>query len=130
MYSAITREIRITVTPRFLQSESKPEKSHFVWAYAIEISNDGGETVQLISRKWRIVDELGRVQEVAGPGVVGEQPVLAPGDTYKYTSGVPLTTPSGFMAGSYLMKTDSGDEFEASVPAFSLDSSDGHRVMH
>jgi ApaG protein len=131
MYTATTREIRITVEPSFLEQESRPEKSHFVWAYAIEIANDGTKTVQLISRKWRIVDAMGRVQEVSGPGVVGEQPVLAPGQSFRYTSGVPLNTPSGFMAGSYLMVVEEGGEsFEAEVPAFSLDQPTNGRVTH
>jgi ApaG protein len=130
MYQAKTRDIRITVTPRFLIRESAPEKSHFVWSYSIEIENQGGETVQLVSRYWKITDGSGKVQEVEGPGVVGEQPVLTPGDSFSYTSGVPLTTPSGFMLGHYVMVTDHGESFEAMVPAFSLDSADERRSVH
>lgn len=130
MYQAKTRDIRITVTPRFLQGESAPEKGHFVWSYSIEIENEGQETVQLISRYWKITDGSGKVQEVEGPGVVGEQPVLTPGDSFSYTSGVPLTTSSGFMLGHYVMVTDEGESFEAAVPAFSLDSADEQRSVH
>ncbi|MGQ4274867.1 Co2+/Mg2+ efflux protein ApaG [Terrihabitans sp. B22-R8] len=130
MYSATTRDIQITVTPKFLTHESAPEKAHFVWAYSIDIENHGGSTVQLLSRYWRIVDGSGRVQEVEGAGVVGEQPVLPPGESFSYTSGVPLTTPTGFMAGRYVMETEAGERFDVEVPAFSLDSSDDYRVFH
>lgn len=130
MYQAETHDIRVTVTPKFLDRESAPEKGHFVWSYSIEIENRGSATVQLLSRYWRITDASGRVQEVEGPGVVGEQPVLNPGDSFTYTSGVPLTTPSGFMHGHYVMVTDHGESFSAEVPAFSLDCADERRVVH
>jgi ApaG protein len=130
MYQATTRDVQIKVTPKFLSKESAPEKSHFVWAYSIVIENLGSETVQLMSRYWRITDGTGRIQEVEGPGVVGEQPVLTPGDSFSYTSGVPLTTSSGFMDGYYVMVTDDGERFQATVPAFSLDSADERRVVH
>jgi ApaG protein len=130
MYSATTRQIQITVTPKFLSDESAPEKAHFVWAYSIDIENQGGSTVQLLSRYWRITDATGRVQEVEGPGVVGEQPVLPPGESFSYTSGVPLTTPSGFMTGHYVMEIEGGERFDVEVPAFSLDRSDEQRVVH
>ena len=130
MYQARTRDIQVTVTPKFLSRESAPEKGHFVWAYSIEIENHGETTVQLLSRYWRITDGVGRVQEVEGPGVVGEQPVLPPGDSFSYTSGVPLTTSSGFMDGHYVMVTDGGESFEVEVPAFSLDSAGERRVVH
>lgn len=122
MYSKVTRGIRITVEPRFLEDQSSPVENHFVWAYHVRIENEGVETVQLRTRYWHITDGLGRVQEVRGPGVVGEQPVLDPGGAFEYTSGTPLATPSGIMRGSYRMETPSGDFFEAAVPAFSLDS--------
>jgi len=130
MYSAKTRDIQITVTPKYLSSESAPEKAHFVWTYSIDIENLGASTVQLVSRYWRIVDGAGRVQEVEGAGVVGEQPVLTPGESFSYTSGVPLATPTGFMAGHYVMETEAGERFDAEVPAFSLDSSEERRVFH
>jgi ApaG protein len=88
----------------------------------VRIENGGAETVQLRNRYWRITDSLGRVQEVRGAGVVGEQPVLKPGESYEYTSGTPLQTPSGIMVGSYQMETPAGERFEVDVPAFSLDS--------
>lgn len=122
MYTKVTRDIRITVEPVFLEDQSIPSQNHFVWAYHVKIQNEGGETVQLRTRYWRITDALGRVQEVRGPGVVGEQPRLPPGKSFEYTSGTPLTTPSGIMVGSYQMETDAGEMFDAAVPAFSLDS--------
>ena len=105
MYSETTRSIRITVRPFFLEDQSSPEESHFVWAYHVRIENQGPETVQLRHRHWRITDSLGRMQEVRGAGVVGEQPILRPGEAFEYTSGTPLTTPSGIMVGTYQMET-------------------------
>jgi ApaG protein len=130
MYCATTNNIQITVTPRFLSDESAPDKGHFVWSYSIDIENRGGRTVQLLSRYWKIVDAAGRVQEVQGAGVIGEQPVLPPGESFSYTSGVPLTTPSGFMAGHYVMEAESGERFDVEVPAFSLDCTDERRIVH
>ena len=122
MYSEITRSIKVIVKPFYLEDQSSPGESHYVWAYHVRIENHGQETVQLRRRHWHITDGLGRVQEVRGPGVVGEQPVLAPGDSFEYTSGTPLKTPSGIMVGSYEMETPSGESFAVKVPAFSLDS--------
>ena len=122
MYSEITRDIRITVEPVYLEDQSSPQENHFVWAYHVRIENTGRETVQLRTRYWRITDSYGRVQEVHGPGVVGEQPRLEPGDAFEYTSGTPLTAPSGIMSGSYQMETEAGERFDVTVPAFSLDS--------
>lgn len=122
MYTKVTRSIRITVDPVFLEDQSIPTQNHFVWAYHVRIENEGGETVQLRTRHWRITDALGRVQEVRGPGVVGEQPVLTPGESFEYTSGTPLATPSGIMVGSYQMEAANGEMFDAAIPAFSLDS--------
>lgn len=121
-YSTTTRKISVTVSPNYLDDQSKPENSHFVWAYHVLIENRGTETVQLRSRHWRIINARGEVSEVHGPGVVGEQPRLEPGDEFAYTSGVPLTTPSGFMTGSYQMETPHGESFDVEIPAFSLDS--------
>jgi len=118
------------VTPRFLEERSSPDKGQYFWSYAIEIVNGGAETVQLQSRHWRITDALGRTQEVRGAGVVGEQPVLKPGQSFEYTSGVPLSTASGIMAGRYQMVSESGERFEIEVPTFSLDSPDGKRVLN
>jgi ApaG protein len=122
MYSEITRDIRITVRPFYLEDQSSPEEMHFVWAYHVRIENQGADTVQLRNRYWRITDSLGRVQEVRGAGVVGEQPVLKPGEAFEYTSGTPLTTPSGIMVGTYQMESDKGELFDVKIPAFSLDS--------
>jgi len=122
MYSATTREIKITVKTAYLEEQSAPTDSHFVWAYHIRIENLGRETVQLVSRYWRITDAKGEVHEVRGPGVVGEQPTLEPGDTFEYTSGTPLSTPSGIMTGKYQMENERGEKFEVQIPAFSLDS--------
>jgi ApaG protein len=122
MYSQITHSIRITVKPVYLEEQSVPVENHYVWAYQIEIQNLGENTVQLLNRHWKITDSLGRVQEVRGPGVVGEQPTLGPGDSFEYTSGTPLSTPSGIMVGSYEMRAAGGELFEVDVPAFSLDS--------
>src|SRR5258707_11459354 len=122
MYSQSTRSIRITVEPTYLDDQSAPEEQRFVWAYHIRIENQGPETVRLRSRYWRITDARGKVQEVRGAGVVGEQPVLKPGESFEYTSGTPLPTSSGIMVGSYEMETRGGDSFWVRVPAFSLDS--------
>jgi ApaG protein len=122
MYSETTRSIKITVKPVYLEDQSSPTENHFVWAYHIRIENHGGHTVQLRNRYWRITDSLGRVQEVRGAGVVGEQPVLKPGESYEYTSGTPLPTPSGIMVGAYQMEAANGERFDVAVPAFSLDS--------
>lgn len=121
MYSKITRSITVKVEPAYLDEQSSPEEDYFVWAYTIEIENTGTEVVQLKTRYWQITDALGRIEEVRGAGVIGEQPVLEPGDSYQYTSGTPLSTPSGIMVGSYQMVTDDGEMFNVEIPAFSLD---------
>ena len=121
-YSATTRQISVSVDPTYLDDQSAPEQSHFVWAYRIVIENRGAETVQLRSRHWRITNARGERHEVRGPGVVGEQPRLEPGDAFEYTSYVPLTTPSGIMTGSYQMENRDGESFDVAIPAFSLDS--------
>ncbi len=122
MYKETTRSITITVIPTYLDDQSSPEESHYVWKYHVRIENNGDDTVQLRTRHWRITDSMGRVQEVRGPGVVGEQPVLKPGKAFEYTSGTPLPTPSGIMVGTYQMETEQGEKFDVQVPAFSLDS--------
>jgi ApaG protein len=122
MYQEITRGIRVSVNPTYLEGQSDPSQGHYVWAYQVTIANEGSETVQLLTRHWKITDGSGQLHEVQGPGVVGEQPVLKPGESFEYTSGTPLSTPSGIMAGSYQMQAASGEMFDAVVPAFSLDS--------
>jgi ApaG protein len=130
MYEAITREIRVTVKPYYLEDQSEPDRSHFVWAYQVRIENRGPETVQLLNRHWKIVDSLGRVQEVRGAGVIGEQPVLKPGETFEYTSGTPLPTPSGIMGGTYEMEGTGGERFSITIPTFSLDSPGQNVKVH
>ncbi len=122
MYSSITHSVRVTVNPIYLDEQSAPEQDHYIWAYQVEIENLGQDVVQLLTRHWQITDSLGRRQEVRGAGVVGEQPILKPGERFRYTSGTPLPTPSGIMAGSYGMETATGEHFEVEIPAFSLDS--------
>ena len=131
MYRAVTRSIEVKVTPRFMSDRSSPDNGYYFWAYTIEIINRGTETVQLKTRYWRITDAHGKLQEVRGAGVVGEQPELKPGQSYEYTSGVPLPTPSGFMTGSYgMVTTDNGEDFNIDIPAFSLDSSTRTRTLN
>lgn len=126
MQQAVTRNIAVSVETRFLENESDPAENYFVWAYRITIENKGDETVQLLTRHWQITDAMGRLHEVRGEGVIGEQPVLVPGAAYTYSSGTPLGTASGFMRGSYGMQTHDGARFDIEVPAFSLDSPHEH----
>ncbi len=121
MYTKTTKNINITVNPYYLEDQSEPDDQHYVWAYQVTINNIGSEIVQLKNRFWKITDSNGSRQEVRGEGVVGEQPILNPGEKFEYTSGTPLSTPSGFMEGYYEMETKNGKKFEASIPLFSLD---------
>lgn len=122
MYSLTTHDIRVSVQPVFLEEQSSPDDHQFVWAYQVRIENLGGQAVRLRNRFWSITDAQGRTQEVRGPGVVGEQPLIRPGDSFEYTSGCPLSTPSGMMVGAYEMEAESGERLEVAIPAFSLDS--------
>ena len=122
MYRAVTSDIEVVVRPQFSQERSQPEKNQYFWTYDVEITNHGGETVQLRRRHWEITDGNGQRQDVRGPGVVGEQPVLKPGETFHYASGCPLTTPQGIMVGEYEMVNEGGRSFQVQIPAFSLDS--------
>ncbi len=130
MYRTATRNVEVSVTPSFLPERSSPDNGYYFWAYTIEITNRGAETVQLKTRHWRITDAHGRQQEVRGAGVVGETPVLEPGKSFEYTSGVPLPTSSGFMVGTYGMVTAGGERFEVEIPAFSLDSTSTTRTLN
>lgn len=130
MYKAVTRGIRVTVEPRYVEEESQPDRGRFFFAYTVEITNLTADEVQLSSRHWRIIDGDGKLQEVRGAGVVGKQPVLGPGETFTYTSGCPLTTPDGTMQGTYTMISASGETFPAEIPAFSLDAPFIKRVVH
>jgi ApaG protein len=122
MYAKTTRGITVSVKPFYLEDQSSPAESHYVWAYRVRIENNSEETVQLMRRHWHITDAMGRVQEVNGAGVVGEQPMLRPGESYEYTSGTPLPTSSGIMTGAYQMESEGGEQFDIAIPAFSLDS--------
>ena len=124
MYQKETRAIQITVKPFYLEEQSEPDDSQYVFAYHIRIENTGQDVVQLLNRYWQITDGLGRIQEVRGPGVVGEQPVLRPGEAFEYTSGCPLNTSTGIMVGTYEMETLDGERFDVDIPAFSLDAPD------
>jgi ApaG protein len=130
-FQATTAGISVTVRVFYLADQSKPEASQFVWAYRITIRNGANMTVQLLERTWHITDERGRVQIVQGEGVIGEQPILEPGESFEYTSGVPLATSSGFMTGKYhMVRTASGERFDVAIPAFSLDSPHQNTRLH
>ncbi len=130
MYVAITHRVKVTVEPTFEPERSDPEEHRYFWRYDIEIANLGDKPVTLMERHWRITDADGRQQEVRGPSVVGEQPTIEPGQAFRYASGCPLTTPSGLMVGEYRMVDADGRSFQVSIPAFSLDSPDGKRVLN
>jgi ApaG protein len=124
IYEAVTRDIHVRVEPAYLEDRSSPDDSYYFWAYTVEIENRGDAAVQLRSRVWRITDAQGRVQTVRGPGVVGQEPLIEPGEVFRYTSGVPLPTASGFMTGCYQMEGEGGEAFDVEIPAFSLDCPD------
>ena len=130
MYEALTRGVRVRVEPHYIEDQSSPEESYFFWSYTVQISNEGDRPVQLRSRVWRITNAVGQTEEVRGPGVVGDQPELNPGDSYQYTSGCPLTTPTGFMAGHYTMRDEAGALFDVEIPAFALDLPDMLRTVN
>ena len=130
MYTATTQQIQVTVFPEFVADRSEPDQNIYFWSYTVEIANLGTTSVQLMARHWIITDANGGREEVKGPGVVGEQPRLHPGESFRYTSGCPLLTPSGIMAGHYSMIDDAGHAFEVEIPAFSLDSPFSKRVLN
>lgn len=127
MTESAARQISVDVKTVFLESESDPKQQRFVFAYTITIRNTGQVAARLISRHWVIRDANGKVQEVQGEGVVGEQPHLQPGEGFEYTSGTQLETSIGTMGGSYLMQTDDGDSFKAPIDEFLLS---GPRTLH
>ncbi|MDQ8027091.1 MAG: Co2+/Mg2+ efflux protein ApaG [Brevundimonas sp.] len=129
-YEAETDGILVRVRPSYLAGQSDPEGGRWVWAYQVEIVNLSASPVQLVARRWTITDALGHVEEVRGPGVVGEKPTIQPGDSYSYASGCPLGTPSGSMVGAYSMVDDLGRMFEVAIPAFSLDVPGERRVLN
>jgi ApaG protein len=130
MYQECTRSIQISVEPFYIEAQSSPSDQRYVFGYRVQIDNQGTETVQLISRHWQITDGVGQTTEVRGPGVVGKQPVLKPGERFSYTSGCPLTTPSGIMVGTYQMQSERGERFAIAIPAFSLDVPNGRRTVN
>jgi ApaG protein len=120
MPEAVTRNIRVSVEPEYAAGRSNPQQNQWFWLYTVRVINEGRETVQLISRHWIITDAMGKVDEVRGPGVVGKQPILEPGESFEYTSGCPLRTPFGSMRGTYQMVTDRQEQFDVEIPAFTL----------
>ena len=129
-YTATTRGIAVSVEPTYLEAQSSPDSSQYLSAYRVVIENQGQETVHLLSRHWMITNARGELNEVKGPGVVGEQPVLKPGESYEYTSGAPLNTPSGMMGGAYQMESESGERFDIEIPTFSLDRPNHHVFLN
>ena len=125
-----SNDIEVSVASFYLADQSSPDQGRYVWAYRIRIRNEGSDTVQLISRHWIITDGKGRIEHVRGPGVVGEQPILQPGEYFEYSSGCPLPTPSGFMVGTYQMVREDGSTFDAEIPAFPLDSPHAGQTLH
>ena len=130
MYSTTTEKVTVSVEPTYMTGESSPDEGIYVWSYKVRIENNGTDVLQLKSRYWKITDAYGRVQEVHGAGVVGEQPVLKPGTTYEYTSGAPLSTPSGIMVGTYAMQMANGAMLDVAIPAFSLHTPDVARRLN
>lgn len=117
---AVTRGVRVQVESEYAPERSDPSRNEWFFLYTIRITNEGSETVQLLTRHWVITDGTGHIEEVRGPGVVGKQPILAPGESFEYTSGCPLSTPFGVMEGTYQMTTASGERFDAKVAPFTL----------
>ncbi len=122
MYTKTTNQIRVGVDVVFLEEQSKPHEHYYLWAYRVKLENQSDKSVRLTSRYWQITDAFGRRQEVFGEGVIGQTPLIVPQESFEYTSGTPLITPSGIMVGKYLMQTVDGEEFTVDIPAFSLDS--------
>ena len=117
---AVTNNVRVEVESQYAPEHSQPFQSHWFFHYTVRITNEGDETIQLLGRHWIITHGDGHTDEVKGPGVVGEQPVLAPGESFEYTSGCPLSTPFGIMTGTYQMVTEDGDHFDATIAPFTL----------
>ena len=129
-YKAITRGIAVSVVPTYLEADSSPSNSQYLWAYRVTIENQGRETVQLLSRHWMITNARGELTQVKGSGVIGQQPFLKPGESHAYSSGALLNTPSGMMAGSYQMESDSGERFDVEIPTVSLDAPNQGVSLH
>ena len=130
MYSKTTNGVTVTVTPYFLDDQSSPQESHFVWAYQVNIKNSGNSSIKLNRRNWLIIDANGKIINVQGEGVVGEFPTIEPGESFEYTSGTPLKTNNGIMQGFYLVSQDNGEKLKIDIPAFSLDSPYNKKNVH
>ena len=122
LYEHITDGVRIRVRPKFMYDESEPARSRFMWSYTVDVENESEQTWTIVRRHWRIVDAAGRMQAVDGEGVIGQTPTLEPGERFSYTSGAPLSAPSGIMSGTYDLESDDGRVLIATIPVFSLDS--------
>ncbi len=130
MYERVTKGIKVSVRPRFQEGQSDPDDDLYVWSYTVRIHNGSRDSVRLRTRHWLITNAKGLTEEVRGVGVVGEQPLIKPGEGFEYTSGAPLSTPSGMMVGRYGMESAEGELFEVDIPAFSLDSPHERRRVH
>lgn len=130
MFKATTHGVSVTVMPVYIDERSNPETSQYFWAYRVAIENNSGQTIQLLTRYWKITDSTGHIEEVRGDGVVGEQPIMKNSENFSYTSGCPLSTPSGIMAGYYTMKNEAGEMLEIEIPAFPLDLPDLSPVIN
>jgi len=130
VYEAETRGIVVRVVAAYEAEQSDPLEGRWFWSYVVEIENHSGPTVQLLSRHWTITDALNRTEEIKGVGVVGEQPTLRPRDAFRYTSGCPLPTPSGWMRGTYLMVAEDGEQIDVEIPQFSLDLPGAKRTVN
>ena len=130
VYESVTDGISVRVEPIFVEDQSSPDEGYFFWAYTVHISNGSDLPVRLRTRLWKITDATGRTEEVHGEGVVGQTPTIEPGQSFSYTSGCPLQTPSGIMVGSYQMEDGQGRLFDVAIPAFSLDSPYSERTVN
>lgn len=130
MYERMTKGIRVSVKPTFLEGQSDPDDDLYVWAYTVHIHNGTAENIRVRTRHWLITNATGVTEEVRGVGVVGEQPLIRPGERFEYTSGAPLSTPSGMMVGRYGIESAEGELFDIDIPAFSLDSPHERRKVH
>ena len=130
MFERKTRDVVVRVEPDFLAEQSSPSEGRFIWAYTVEIENQSDTDLQVVERFWQIADSHGMVHEVRGEGVVGEKPVVKPGETFRYTSGAPLSAPSGMMLGTYSLQSPNGEQFAVDIPPFALDSPLGSRIVH
>ncbi|MEE9346696.1 MAG: Co2+/Mg2+ efflux protein ApaG [Robiginitomaculum sp.] len=130
IYERTTRNVTVRVEPDFLHEQSSPRDDRYIWAYTVEIENQSEHPLQVVGRFWSIADCRGQVQNVRGSGVVGEKPMLQPGETFRYTSGAPLSAPSGMMHGTYSLEDAAGERFDVDIPAFPLDSPHEPRILN